>query len=68
MNYQGDPAFIDPQQDDYHISEGSPVVDKGVDTWVTIDMDGQPRNTGETDIGADEFGEAYLIYLPLTQL
>lgn len=63
--YQGDPGFIDPANDDYHIVENSPVIDKAIDTWATVDMDGQSRPAGEADIGADEYGETIEIYLPL---
>ena len=62
--YQGDPAFVDSENDDYHILENSPVIDKGIDTWISTDMDGQSRPSGETDIGADEYGEYSMIYLP----
>lgn len=65
QSYQGDPAFVDPDNDDYHIGPGSPVIDKGVDTWISTDMDGQPRSEGETDIGADEYGQMLVVYLPL---
>jgi len=65
FTYQGDPSFVDSANNDYHITENSPVIDKGIDTWVTNDMDGQSRPAGETDIGADEYGQLSLIYLPL---
>ena len=63
--YQGDPAFVDPANQDYHIAEGSPAIDKGVDTWISVDMDGQSRPSGETDIGADEYRVELLVYMPL---
>ena len=63
--YQGDPGFVDPDDDDYHITENSPVIDKGIDTWTSTDMDGQSRPSGETDIGADEYGQSMMVYLPL---
>jgi parallel beta-helix repeat protein len=62
--YQGDPVFVDPVNKDFHINEGSPAIDKGVDTWISVDMDGQARPSGETDIGADEYGQEFTIYLP----
>jgi hypothetical protein len=62
---QGDPAFIAPANQDYHITENSPVRDKGVNTWVSVDMDGETRPKGETDIGADEYWQAFPVYLPL---
>jgi len=64
-SYTGDPLFVVSAGDDYHIQETSPVIDKGVDTWITVDMDGLPRPTGATDIGADEWGELEKVYLPL---
>jgi parallel beta-helix repeat protein len=64
-SYQGDPSFVDPENDDYHITENSPVIDKGIDTWITTDMDAQSRSQGETDIGADEYGQLIMLYLPL---
>jgi parallel beta-helix repeat protein len=65
-NYDGDPAFVDPANDDYHITAESPVIDKGIDTWISIDMDGQPRPAGDTDIGADEYAQTVMVFLPLT--
>jgi hypothetical protein len=65
ITYQGDPGFVDPEDDDYHITENSPVIDKGIDTWIATDMDGQSRPAGETDIGADEYGQLIMVYLPL---
>ncbi|MCA9939125.1 MAG: right-handed parallel beta-helix repeat-containing protein [Anaerolineales bacterium] len=62
--YQGDPAFVDPQRGDYHIRSASPVIDKGIDTWSAVDMDGQIRHAGETDLGADEYGQLVPVYLP----
>ena len=65
LSYQGDPGFANPADDDYHITEISPVIDKGIDTWISVDMDGQSRSAGETDIGADEYGQNMLLFLPL---
>jgi ribosomal protein L40E len=37
LNYAGDPAFVDPDSDDYHLMAGSPAIDKGIpgspSTW-----------------------------------
>ena len=63
--FQGDPAFADPANRDYHLTEGSPAIDNGVDTWISVDMDGQVRPAGETDIGADEYGQVFTVYLPM---
>ncbi len=57
---------MDPANDDYHITAESPVIDKGIDAWISVDMDGQPRPAGETDIGADEYGQTVMVFLPLT--
>ena len=62
----GDPAFVAPAADDYHIGDDSAAMDAGVDAGVTIDIDGDPRPTGAGyDIGADEYRQKYYIYLPL---
>ncbi len=58
-------VLSDPQNDDYHITENSPVIDKGIDTWTSIDMDGQARPSGESDLGADEYGQFIPVYLPM---
>lgn len=51
--YTGDPAF---GSDGYHISHGSAALDRGVDTGVASDMDGDVRFFGPApDLGADEW-------------
>jgi len=64
--YQGDPAFA---PDGYHLTVGSAAIDKGVNTGVTNDIDGQPQPYGATsDLGADEYwppGTPKYIYFPL---
>jgi uncharacterized repeat protein (TIGR01451 family) len=54
-NVAGDPAFVDPDGGDYHVTSTSVAVDRGVDSSVLDDMDGDPRpaNMGH-DLGADE--------------
>nr|MBC8254546.1 DUF11 domain-containing protein [Ardenticatenia bacterium] len=48
----GDPAFA---ADGYHLTDASDAIDAGVDTGVTDDIDGQPRQMGPApDAGADE--------------
>jgi parallel beta-helix repeat protein len=64
LNYTGNPAFVDRANDDYHIASDSPVIDKGIDTWASTDMDGQPRPQGATDIGADEYLDLVYVFLP----
>jgi hypothetical protein len=41
----------------YHLSSSSPAIDAGIDGGVTIDIDGDPRDDGNPDIGADEFSQ-----------
>jgi uncharacterized repeat protein (TIGR01451 family) len=56
-DYTGTPDFVDPNAGDYHISLTSAAIDKGVQTDVTDDIDGEPRPQGDGyDIGADETG------------
>jgi uncharacterized repeat protein (TIGR01451 family) len=54
----GDPAFVDPDNGDYHIRPGSAAVDAGVHAGLTPlcsnDIDGDLRTDGRPDIGADE--------------
>jgi uncharacterized repeat protein (TIGR01451 family) len=61
VNLWGDPAFLDPDDGDYHISFGSAAVDAGVDAGVTDDIDGDPRTDGYPDMGADELMGALLV-------
>lgn len=49
------PAFVAPDEGNYHIDPGSAAVDAGVDAGVAWDVDGEPRPMGASyDIGADE--------------
>jgi hypothetical protein len=51
-NYTGDPVFIDSK---YHIGLASAALDRGINTGVTIDIDGELRPQGVApDLGADE--------------
>jgi len=66
INVYDDPAFVNPSAWDYHLAEGSAAIDAGVDAGVTTDIDGHFRPKGDgCDIGADEFGQQWDIYLPL---
>jgi hypothetical protein len=50
--------------DGYHLSTGSVAINRGAPTWVTTDIDENPRPVGPLpDIGADEWIK--MIYLPL---
>lgn len=64
-NVYSAPLFADPNVWDYHLAEGSPAVDAGVNTDVDDDIDGDSRpQGGGYDLGADERA-GYSIYLPL---
>jgi hypothetical protein len=66
VNVWGDPAFVDPAAYDYHLLEGSPAMNAGVDAGVTTDIDGDKRPQGAGyDMGADEYPVPYAMYLPL---
>lgn len=53
----GNPDFMDPGSDNYHINLASAAIDQGIDAGVLDDIDGQPRPQGNSyDIGADETG------------
>lgn len=64
----GDPAFIDPGGDNYHLGAGSAAIDAGTDAGVTTDFDGElrPQGTG-FDIGYDEvpLATGSKLYLPV---
>ena len=55
---QADPLFVDKDNGDYHLRQGSPCVDAGDDTVDAgeTDLDAEPRHSGaHIDIGAYEF-------------
>ena len=55
-NVYNDPAFTDPDGMDYHVQISSGAIEGGIDTWLSEDIDGEPRPLLERpDIGADEF-------------
>jgi len=67
-NYWDDPAFVNPDDGNYHISANSAAIDKGVNAGVVTDIDGQARPFGTApDLGADEYEYTwpYQLYLPL---
>ncbi len=52
------PVFVKPSNNNYHIRDTSPAINKGVDVGVDRDMDGQARpkqGSQYPDLGADEF-------------
>jgi hypothetical protein len=68
-DFEGDPAFVDPDSGDYHIGPDSAALDRGLDAGVITDIDHEPRLNGEPDLGADEYwppGVLRRVYLPLT--
>lgn len=64
-NVYGDPKFVAPANDDYHLMIDSAAIDRGVDAGVPIDFDGRPR-VGVPDIGAYE-KDRRVVYLPLVR-
>lgn len=60
-----DPLFVDAANDDFHLSENSPAIDKGTSAMApSVDFEDDPRPFGVgVDIGADEFQPD--TYLPL---
>ena len=63
----GDPKFVNPPGDDYHLGAGSAGIDVGVNAGVTTDFEGDVRPFGAGyDIGYDEW-IGNLLYLPLVR-
>lgn len=63
----GPPAFA---PDGYHLTPASQALNRGIPADVSYDLDGQPRFSGEVDLGADEYwpaGSLQLTYLPALQ-
>jgi YD repeat-containing protein len=55
-DYTGDPAFVDADAGDYHVGANSAAFDRGVDTEVEEDIDGDVRpQEMAPDLGADEW-------------
>jgi predicted outer membrane repeat protein len=54
-NTSGDPRFIAPWQNNYHLGAGSAAIDAGVDAGIVTDFDGESRPLAAGfDIGFDE--------------
>lgn len=52
-----DPKFVDPDNDDFHLTVSSPGIDAGTDVGITDDYDGKHRPMGSApDMGAYEYG------------
>jgi len=64
-NVYSDPMFTDPDGMDYHVEVSSSAIERGEDTWLNEDIDGEPRPLLEKpDIGADEFSLVIAKYAP----
>ena len=60
----GDPAFVGGIN--YHLTLPSDAINAGTDAGVSIDWDGASRPwDGGFDIGADEFPDRHILFLPL---
>ncbi len=58
--FAADPLFVDPVNADFNLQEGSPAIDAGDQSFVTLSSDlfGKIRvQNGEVDLGANEFGD-----------
>lgn len=66
-SFTGNPLFVSPSADDYHLGPGSGALDKASDLGITVDFDGDPRPIGAGfDIGFDERNAtAFNLWLPL---
>jgi hypothetical protein len=53
-----DPGFVDPANGDYHLAPGSPAINAAAilsgGLALPDDIDGDPRDDGLPDVGADE--------------
>jgi predicted outer membrane repeat protein len=62
----GNPVFVDPANDNYHLGIGSAAIDRGISVGVVTDLDGKSRPLGNGfDIGCYEADVPYRTYLPL---
>jgi predicted outer membrane repeat protein len=64
-NISGDPLFVDPGNDDYHLSPGSPCIDgadnDAVPDDITTDLDGNPRFVDDPDTEDTGHGEPPIV-------
>ena len=58
-----DPKFVSLMDGELHITKNSPAIDRAVNMGLVEDIDGDRREDGLPDIGADEF--VARLYLPL---
>lgn len=64
----GNPLFVNAPLYDYHIGAGSAAIDQSPSSYLTVDVDNEPR-LGLHDLGADEYwasGALQRLFLPLT--
>ena len=59
-NINADPLFVDPENGDFHLQEGSPCIGKGIGPTFNssvplFDIDGDPHSGATCDIGVDEY-------------
>lgn len=56
-NFDADPLFVDAEDGDYHLSDGSPCIDAGTAAGApSEDFEGDARPEGDgVDVGADEY-------------
>ena len=60
-----DGQFLDPANEDYHLTVDSPVIDAGTTLdWLHVDYDGDRRPRPLFDIGADEYPTKFF-FVPL---
>ena len=56
MDFSLDPQFVNPAEQDFRLTEGSPCIDTAVDVGVTTDALGRARPWGDGfDVGAHEY-------------
>jgi hypothetical protein len=64
-DYEGDPAFLDPNGDNYDLGPTSAAIDRGVDLGASIDILGRARpHFAAPDLGAYE-GQLTPVFLPM---
>ncbi len=62
----GDPRFLNPDANDYHLGIGSAAMDTGTNAGVAVDFENDARPQGPGfDIGYDEASAVNRLYLPL---
>ena len=67
-SFDGNPAFVDPAVDNYHLSFTSATIDAGTNAGVTADFDGDPRPLGAGfDIGFDELNVRKIFVPPVVR-